>query len=106
MDITDPFNHIGEQTLSVTTAAQSLTMPASPNNRPTAMILRVDGAGAVRWRSDGTAPTSTTGQYLGPGERLMWTDTLKNYANAIKNFQVIRDSSAGADSNVEISYFS
>ena len=100
------FNHVGEQTLSVTTAAQSLTIPAFPNSRPTAMILRVDGAGAVRWRSDGTAPTSTTGQYLGPGERLLWTDSLRNYAMAIVNFQIIRDASAGANTNVEISYLS
>ncbi len=47
-------------------AAVSLTIPTIPNgvNGVGLVVVQVEG-GSVRWRDDGTAPTSTVGMLIG-----------------------------------------
>ena len=48
--------------LAVTSAAENLTVPMGARYA----FITVEG-GPVRWRDDGTPPTITLGQYVGPG---------------------------------------
>jgi hypothetical protein len=49
----------------------------------TAMVRIVPEAQAIRWRDDGTAPTTAIGQPLAVGAELIYT------GNGLKNFRVI-----------------
>jgi hypothetical protein len=49
----------------------------------TAFVRIVPEAQAIRWRDDGTAPTTTVGQPLAVGAELIY------YGKGLKNFRVI-----------------
>lgn len=86
---------IGFQQLTVSTTAVTLTVPANC----TGALIRAE-SNPVRFRADGTAPTSSVGLPISN------TDTipLMLYGNGtLKNFQVIR--SGGADATLDVMYF-
>jgi hypothetical protein len=61
-----------QQILAATLAsAQSLTLPTPPDGSGVGYVViqcqGTAGTDSVRWRDDGTAPTSTVGMQLGAG---------------------------------------
>jgi hypothetical protein len=67
-------------------------------------LIYVAGA-PIRWRADGTAPTSTTGMPVEAGGRIDWTDSVTNYRGLIENVQFILDTGAGGDATLAVAYF-
>ena len=102
--VIEALNQTGQQTLTVSTNAVSLTLPASPNGRPKRALIYIGGQ-PIRWRADGTAPTATAGMPVGAGAYIEWVEG-KDFYGLIKNVQFIRDTSATADATLEIAYFS
>lgn len=98
-------NQTGQQTLSVTTTAQSLTLPTTVNARPTHILIHNDSDQPLRWQANGTAPTSTAGMLLRPRSFIDFTDFDVDYYHWIINVQFIRDTLASANANLEIAYF-
>lgn len=84
----------GYQQLTVSTSAVSLTIPAT-SNVATFALIRCSTAN-IRWRDDGTAPTSTVGEPLNAGEIL-------EYDGQLSKFQAIR--SGAADATLDIEYY-
>ena len=87
-------NNIDYSTLTVTNVAQVVSTAASP-----AMVSQAKGAmmsvetAPIRWRDDGTAPTSTEGHLLMPGDILnfnSWTVPYQNWKEVLRAIQVIR----------------
>lgn len=90
-DITDPFAY---ETITVATIAVGFTAGTySPTNARAAQraALTLETA-QIRWRADGTAPTSTEGHLMEVGDEI----TLEGIAT-IGNFKAIR---TGATSGV------
>ena len=86
-------NTLDYSTLTVTDTAQVLAETSSP-----VMPTRAKGAiitGEVnqwRWRDDGTAPTSSEGHLMNPGDILTfdsWTVPSQNWVSVLKAIQVI-----------------
>lgn len=98
-------NEVGVQNaLATTVTAASLTLPTGV--KPTHMLLYIAGV-PIRWRASvaGTAPTATAGMYMAAGLYLDWTDPRRDYTGMIANFQIIRDTTAGANGTVDVTYF-
>lgn len=95
-----PRNQLNFEAVAVSTSAVSLTTPGYAKH----VMIRVTGA-PVRWRADGTAPTSTVGMYAGIGQYIEFMDDEEDQRGLIKNIQFIRDTSAGADASLEVAYF-
>lgn len=66
---------LGFQQLTLTSSAQSLTLPTPPAGFVVGYtVIQCEGTSAVaRWRDDGTAPTSTVGMILNTGSELDYT---------------------------------
>ena len=92
-------NQIGWEVLAVSTSAVSLT-PGTAKHA----IIRVTGA-PIRWRADGTAPTSTVGMYADVNQFIEWMELGNTYSGILRNIKFIRDTSAGADASLEVAYF-
>ena len=100
-------NNIDYSTLTVTNSAQVVSTAASP-----AMVSQAQGAvmtvetAPIRYRDDGTAPTSTEGHLLMPGDVLKydsWTVPSQNWKQVLRALQVIR---TGTDNGLlKISWF-
>lgn len=86
---------VGFETLTITTGAQLLTLPASAQ----AAQCQVQDQ-AIRWRADGTAPTSTVGAEANDGDEL----TIQGRAT-MKSFRVIRHSEASAGGTLVCHYY-
>ena len=99
--MSDVLNEVGVQNgLTVSTAAVSLTLPTGL--RPTRALIYVGGA-PIRWRSGGNAPTSTTGMFVKADG---YIDLMAFDARGvISSIQFIRDTTAGADATLDITYF-
>lgn len=98
-------NQVGVQNaLSVTTSAVALTLPTGRS--PSHMIVYNNSGNPLRWRSDGTAPTSTNGMLLLANSYLEWMDPNFNYGSIIARIQFIRDSTAAGNGTLEVSFFS
>lgn len=54
-------------------SAVGLTAPSGPAN---AVVLQVEGTQAIRYRTDGTNPTTTVGMRLEPGQSLEFNGDL------------------------------
>lgn len=76
-------------------AANNLTLPSHPTGIKPSKALITPEAQAVRWRDDGTAPTSTVGMPLAVG------DTLE-YDGDLNKIQFIEQS---ASAKLNISYY-
>lgn len=97
-----PSNQIGAETLTSSSTAVGPTA-ATVAGKAHHAIFQVVGA-PVRMRADGTAPTSTTGITLQPGDTVEYMD-MPDYSGIIRNIQFILDSTAGANGTVECAYF-
>ena len=97
------FNQVGRAALTVSTSSVPLVLPA--DTRPRHALIYVGGQ-PVRWRADGTDPTSTTGMYVAAGAYIDWTDPLWDYYAFLSRVEFIRDSTAGADATLEIAFLS
>lgn len=100
------YNQLGEQTLTVSTAAVGLTLPLAAdgeNMRVSHGTIYVGGQ-PVRYRSDGTAPTSTTGMYVAAGSYIDCTDPGTDYWRFFFRAQFIRDTTATGNATLEIEY--
>ena len=63
------------------------------------MVLISPNAFAIRFRTDGVAPTSTVGHYLGVGDLFEL-----NAYDMIQGLLMIRDTTATGDANVSVTY--
>ena len=95
-------NQIGAENLTVTTAAVALT--GVTGKQPRHALIYV-GTSPIRFRADGTAPTSTTGMYVAAGSYLDWTNVDNDYLSMMNKVQFIRDATAGADATLAVGYY-
>jgi hypothetical protein len=79
-----------QQSTSLSTASAA-NLPSIPTGGAASVLISVEASG-VRWRDDGTDPTSTVGQPVSAGQALC-------YANEVGAFRVIGQT-AGATINV------
>ncbi|MCK9629022.1 MAG: hypothetical protein M0R37_10575 [Bacteroidales bacterium] len=86
---------VGFQTLAITTDAQSLTLPTSAQ----AAQCQVQDQ-PIRWRADGTAPTSTVGAEANDGDEI----TIQGRAT-MRSFEVIRHSEGSAGGTLVCHYY-
>jgi hypothetical protein len=86
---------VGFQALTVSTNAVALTIPAG---MVTYAWIEVQDQ-PIRVRVDGTAPTATVGHYYVPGQ----TDVLNE--QELRRLQAIRDTAAGSDATLLITYY-
>lgn len=99
MTLKSTTSRFGYQQITSLSSASGLTIPEKNPisglcGQPTLAVIEAEGQ-AVRWRDDGTAPTSTVGIPLAVGVPL-------NYDGDLKNIQFIEQTS-GAKLN--ISYY-
>ena len=83
------------ETVSITTSSTTITSTVGLMNAHRAVIT-CEGD-QIRFRYDGTAPTSTVGHILNPGDKLI----LEGRSN-ILSFRAIRSSAATADATLAI----
>lgn len=81
--------------ITVSTAAVGLSAPQGAN--AVVIITETDN---IRWRDDGTAPTSTVGMICTALNVIQLED-----ATQIANFQAIRDQSAATDVTLNCSFY-
>ena len=87
-------NNLDYSTLTVTDTAQVVNTacsPVMPTNAQGA-IMTVETA-PIRWRDDGTVPTSTEGHLMDAGDVLTfdsWTVPNSNWKQVLRAIQVIR----------------
>lgn len=88
----------GHQTLTVSTTAVSLTVPTPAARAVEFAAIYVEGA-VIRWRADGTAPTTSTGApaYPSPQPLLVYG------VGQLANFKAIRKD--GTDAVLQIVYY-
>lgn len=88
---------VGYQQLTVSTAAQALTVPTTNGVKASRALVTVETE-AIRWRADGTAPTGAIGSLtaVAPVEIVLSGPILGQ-------FQLIRAGSA--DAAVSVAYF-
>lgn len=92
-------NSIGHQQLTVSSTAVGLTVPSGTH--PKHALISVQTA-AVRWRADGTNPTTSVGNPLAATDRLDWTDPMGNYSSLIANIKFI---ATGGDATLDVEFF-
>ena len=96
------FNAVGIQNaLSVAGSAVSLTIPT--NTRPSHAIIQVTAAN-IRWRADGTAPTTSVGIQVAAGSNIEFMDPMFDYESIIRRIQFIADDAGTA--TLEVAFFS
>ena len=83
------------QTLTVSSTAVSLTVPARAN----AALITVE-SNSIRWWDDGSTPTASAGHLATAGTQVMYFDT--GDRDLIVNFKAIRVTS---DATLQISYY-
>lgn len=93
-----------QNALSVAGTAVALTLPGSADTRikPTHAIIQVTGAN-IRWRADGTAPTTSVGIQVAAGSNIEFMDGTLNYANIIERIKFIADDAGTA--TLEVAFF-
>lgn len=89
---------MGYQQITSLSSAATLTVPATDKNglsaKPTLAVI-VPETQAVRWRDDGTAPTSSVGMPLAVGQPL-------EYDGDLSKIQFIEQS---ASAKINVSYY-
>jgi hypothetical protein len=81
------------QSTSLSTSS-AIALPSVPSGQVGSFLLSVEGSG-IRWRDDGTAPTSSVGQPVAAGQALC-------YGNDAHAVQVIGQT-AGA--TIDVTYY-
>lgn len=99
-------NQTGAQSLSVGIAPVGLSLPGGNHTRPRRALIQVRNQ-PIRWRADGTPPTDISGQFVGAGNYIEWTDPSDFYDayGLIANVKFVRDAAAGADATLEVAFF-
>jgi hypothetical protein len=88
---------VGYAQMTVTSAAASLpSIPAGANKA----IIQIETQGNVRWRDDGTAPTSTVGMPLYAGNAIQY-----DVDKSITNLQFILLSDTTTNVTLNVSYY-
>ena len=90
---------VAYESVTVSTTSVGLTLARFINTVPavTGAIISVDTA-PIRWRDDGTAPTSSEGHFAIPtGEPIIIT-----HPTRLNNFRTIRQ--ASTDATIRVSY--
>lgn len=97
-----PINCIGAQyALSSLNAAKSLTLPTTPNLWPSHCLIQVNTQ-AIRFTTDGTAPTATKGIHVPAGGQISFMDANFDYREMIRALQIIEEV---ASATVDVLYF-
>jgi len=95
------FTQTGVQNaLSVAGTAVALTIPAGLN--PTHAIIQVTVAN-VRWRADGTAPTTAVGLQVAAGSNIEFMDPMIDYSGILRFIKFIADDAGTA--TLEVAFF-
>lgn len=106
----DGLNAVGYQQLTVSTGAVPLVLPTATRPKRALILcgpLNAATTNYVRWRADGTNPTSTVGMPLPVGDYLDLTfEDGFDFFGILGTIKFIRDSGAAADATLEITYFS
>lgn len=98
------YNQTGIQTLTVSTVAVGLTLPSDASaKRPTHAMIYV-GNHPIRYRADGTDPTSTVGMYVPAGAYIKAIDGWTNFSGWLDRVRFIRDTSATDDATLDVEY--
>lgn len=96
------FSQTGVQNaLSIAGTATSLTIPTGIY--PSHCIIQVTGAN-IRWRADGTAPTTAIGIQVAAGTNIEFMDPMVNYEGLIRAISFIADDAGTA--TLEVAFFS
>jgi len=86
----------GQQTLTISTSAVSLTVP----DRANAAIITVETA-SIRFWDTGAVPTSSEGHLATSGTSIVYSDATER--SLLTNFQAIR--ATGTDATIQVSYY-
>lgn len=87
---------LGYQQITNLAAAVGLIVPNNPlNGIPTRAIIQAE-AQAVRWRDDGTAPTTTVGMVLAAGTSMVYDG----------NLSAIRFIESAASARLNVAFYS
>lgn len=95
-----PTNQIGRETLTVSTASVPLVSFGVAKHA----IIYV-ATSPIRWRADGTDPTSTTGMFVQADSYIEFMELHDSYSGILRKIEFIRDTTASADAVLEIAYF-
>ena len=95
-------NAIGYEEIIVGIAPIGFTAPTGL--LPKHALFLVRGA-AVRRKSDGANPTSTSGMFYAEGTYVDWTDPEKNYQGIIQRAQFVRDANATQNATLVVEYY-
>lgn len=79
------------------TSSTALTVPAAAKHA----LINVNTQ-AVRWTTDGTAPTASKGIHVAAGGQISFMDLNIDYRSVLKSFLVIQEASAAT---LDILYF-
>lgn len=80
--------------------AQSLSVPAGA----LVALIQVNGGG-IRWRDDGTAPTTGAGIFLSGYNTDNVAREVLQYNGDLNALEFIQDAAAGAPVSVDVSYY-
>lgn len=94
-----PTNGLLYEEITVSTSSVPLTTPTGKH-----CMIRVRTS-PIRWRADGTDPTSSVGFYADVGTVIEFMDGEASYEGVMRKIEFIRDASAGADAVLEVHYF-
>lgn len=93
-------NSIGHQQLTVSSSAVALTLPTG--KRPCHALIQCGATNTVRWRADGTDPTTTVGILISALTVLDLTDPEGDYSGLLGKIKLI---ATGSDATVDVEYF-
>lgn len=98
------FNQTGHEAIASTASATALTIPSGAGKMPaTHAIIQVGAAGSVRWRADGTSPTTTVGILATASSTIEFMDAGGDYTGVLAKIKII---SVSADTALSVAYFS
>lgn len=95
-------DQIGAENLTVGATAVALTGVTGKLARH---LLIYVGGNPIRWRGDGTDPTSTTGMFVAAGSYIDWTNADDDFLSLLNKVKFIRDTTAAGDATLAIAYF-
>lgn len=90
---------VSSSAVGLASASPALAAGAVSGTTVTRAVITVE-TDQVRWRADGTAPTSAEGHLMNAGDSLNLTDD--NYSSVLAAIQFIR---VTADAKLKITYF-
>jgi len=97
-----PINPLGAQyALGSLSAAKALTLPTTPNLWVSHCLINVNSQ-AVRYTTDGTAPTATKGIHVAVGGQISFMDPNFDYRTVIRALLIIEEV---ASATLDILYF-